>query len=547
MFSCGIGHLSKKFLSRRKRRSSVTLPIVDESLPSYHSDVDSISFSCCSSESEYAGDRLDWNTTDQDSIKRGYCVKTRHTTKPIQVDPQDVQFGDTLGRGVSGTVYKGRVDHQDVAIKKIRPEMKENGLPHHSEPFELRMGQNLNHPNLVKILGVHINSREHNSSLNSITDWDDLERENDVEGTPHGVRRSSSSLFSDMAQDLSEMFPEEIWIIMEYCDQGSLREAINRGEFFEDEDWKRSRILHILLTALEVAVALDHLHSYGIIHGDLKSQNVLLMSSEIVAKNFICKVGDFGMSRPFTQIKTHISTFTAGTISHMPPEVLRDGILTPATDVFSFGMILWELMAGKVPFLGMNSGEIMVAIVEGQRPEIPSDWPPMYSKLIHSCWSARRDQRPTFKTVIKHIKRMLGGPTLEEARFLPVLNTHTTTTTSGLPTCSSDFFSSEESRISYLDTNADLNELPVSSTTKKETPDPDLRKEDSQIPKPPRISVITEVTSKTKPICSAKRKPFPQWQAYLDAINVSENTSTKWRATKIPEFRRQGPEPRPQR
>ena len=58
------------------------------------------------------------------------------------------------------------------------------------------------------------------------------------------------------------------------------------------------------------------------------------------------------MSRPLTQIKTHISTFTAGTVSHMPPEVLKDGILTPAVDVFSFGMLLWELMAGELPFLG---------------------------------------------------------------------------------------------------------------------------------------------------------------------------------------------------
>lgn len=355
MLSCGIGHLSKKLLSRRRRRSSVTLPIVDESLPSIHSDTESISFSCCSSESGYDGDRLEWNTTtEQDSIKRGYCVKTRHMTRPIQVDPQEVQFGDTLGRGVSGTVYKGRLDLQDVAIKKIRPEMKEHDCLQNSEPFELRMGPSLNHPNLVKIIGVHIDHRETRNSSDFSANWEEVEEEVIEDETPPGVHRSSSSLFSDMAQNLSERVPDEIWIIMEYCDRGSLREAIKNGEFFEDEDRQRSRVLHILLTALEVAAALDHLHSYGIIHGDLKSQNVLLMSSDIVAKNFICKVGDFGMSRPLTQIKTHISTFTAGTISHMPPEVLRDGILTPATDVFSFGMILWELMAGKLPFLGTS-------------------------------------------------------------------------------------------------------------------------------------------------------------------------------------------------
>lgn len=101
--------------------------------------------------------------------------------------------------------------------------------------------------------------------------------------------------------------------------------------------------------------------------------------------------------------------------------------------------------------LGMNSGEIMVAIVEGQRPEIPTNWPSMYSQLIQSCWKPRREQRPTFKRIMKHIKRMLGGPTLDESRILPVLNTQTTTTmattttttSSSHPTYSSEFFSSE--------------------------------------------------------------------------------------------------------
>ena len=172
---------------------------------------------------------------------------------------------------------------QDVAIKILR--QQEDQIKIETEPLELYMGQRIRHPNLVKVLGVYVGS---DSALEGCTDV--VEEDMSIyDSPPPGVRRTSSSLFSDMAQDLSEG-PEEIWIVMEYCNKGSLRDAIKKGEFFEDTDRQRPRILHLLFAALEVADALEHLHSYGIIHGDLKSQNVMLSSSQILAKNFICKV-----------------------------------------------------------------------------------------------------------------------------------------------------------------------------------------------------------------------------------------------------------------
>jgi len=79
------------------------------------------------------------------------------------------------------------------------------------------------------------------------------------------------------------------------------------------------------------------------------------------------------LSRPVTSIKTHISTFTAGTVSHMPPEVLKDGILTPAVDVFSFGMLLWELISGELPFLGEPHPDWVKSVNRAIRDEFRGD------------------------------------------------------------------------------------------------------------------------------------------------------------------------------
>lgn len=133
--------------------------------------------------------------------------------------------------------------------------------------------------------------------------------------------------------------------MMEYCNMGSLSSAMAKGVFCENHDRSSPRVHAIVQAAIDVAKAMKHLHSKGVIHGDLKSQNVLLQKSQENGRDFICKVGDFGLSRLVLN-KTHIETFTCGSVRAMPPELLKDGILTPAADVYSFGIMLWELLSG---------------------------------------------------------------------------------------------------------------------------------------------------------------------------------------------------------
>lgn len=104
---------------------------------------------------------------------------------------------------------------------------------------------------------------------------------------------ASSDIFSTLTNECTKLNSDvvtETWIVMELCERGSLRQAIASGAFFKDHTRERPRVLSILLTALEVAVAMSHLHACGIIHGDLKSHNVMLINSDIDTKDFICKV-----------------------------------------------------------------------------------------------------------------------------------------------------------------------------------------------------------------------------------------------------------------
>lgn len=99
----------------------------------------------------------------------------------------------------------------------------------------------------------------------------------------------------------------------------------------------------------EVFAGMDYLHAAGIIHGDLKTANVMLKSTTSDSRGFTCKLGDFGLSHILSSnMFSHVVTQTHGTMAYMPPELLKSGILSRATDVFSFAMVMWELFCGDV-------------------------------------------------------------------------------------------------------------------------------------------------------------------------------------------------------
>lgn len=120
---------------------------------------------------------------------------------------------------------------------------------------------------------------------------------------------------------------------------------------------------------------MEYLHSLSppIIHRDLKSHNVLRDSRGSF------KICDFGL--------VCNKTVTAGTPAYMAPELLENKHYTKSVDLYAFGVLLWEIFSGEIPFNRMDIPEIRSRVVSGKRPAIPSfGFPARLTELINRCW-----------------------------------------------------------------------------------------------------------------------------------------------------------------
>ena len=149
--------------------------------------------------------------------------------------------------------------------------------------------------------------------------------------------------------------------------------------------------------ATQIARGMHHLHQHGLAHRDLKSPNVLLFENECVAK-----VSDFGSARHLDH--TTIVTRTQGTYRWMAPE-FDDKASTKVNqrcDVFSYGMVLFEIFAHKIPFADIDEViKINQCIHNGKRPSLPLHLPSYINKLIQSCWQTKPQDRPTFEELLR--------------------------------------------------------------------------------------------------------------------------------------------------
>jgi len=156
--------------------------------------------------------------------------------------------------------------------------------------------------------------------------------------------------------------------------------------------------------ALDIARGMNYLHCSDpiIIHRDLKSHNLL------VDEHFKVKVCDFGLS---TMVKRHLDRFTAmtpvGTPCWTAPEVLRNELYSERADVFSFGVVLWELVTREDPYQGMPTFQIVIAVGQHKmRPLIPPNAPSALSQLMADCWNEDPNLRPPFSEIVSRLEKM---------------------------------------------------------------------------------------------------------------------------------------------
>ncbi|KAL2921134.1 putative serine/threonine-protein kinase SIS8 [Bienertia sinuspersici] len=200
--------------------------------------------------------------------------------------------------------------------------------------------------------------------------------------------------------------PQRLCIVTEFLPRGSLFRLLQRST--AKLDWRRR--IHMALDIVSMmmpnpsnriaARGMNYLHNCSppIIHRDLKTSNLL------VDKNWMVKVADFGLSR--VKHETYLTTKTGkGTPQWMAPEVLRNERSDEKSDIYSFGIILWELATQKIPWEHLNAMQVIGAVgFMNQRLDIPEDVDTRWSTIIESCWLSDPQSRPSFQELLEKLK-----------------------------------------------------------------------------------------------------------------------------------------------
>ncbi|CAK8579731.1 unnamed protein product [Lathyrus sativus] len=256
---------------------------------------------------------------------------------------EEISMGERIGIGSYGEVYRGEWHGTEVAVKRfLLQDISGESLEEFKS--EVQIMRRLRHPNVVLFMGA--------------------------------ITR-----------------PPNLSIVTEFLPRGSLYRLLHRPNSQLDE---RRR----LRMALDAARGMNYLHNSTpvIVHRDLKSPNLL------VDKNWVVKVCDFGLSR--MKYSTFLSSrSTAGTAEWMAPEVLRNELSDEKCDVFSYGVILWELCTLRQPWGGMNPMQVVGAVgFQHRRLDIPDNVDPAVANIIRQCWQTDPKLRPTFAEIMALLK-----------------------------------------------------------------------------------------------------------------------------------------------
>ncbi|XP_004488775.1 uncharacterized protein [Cicer arietinum] len=295
-------------------------------------------------------------------------------TRDVGVAPQEISFEEfdistlqiimnadleelrELGSGTFGTVYHGKWRGSDVAIKRIKKSCF-SGRSSEQERLTIEFWREadilskLHHPNVVAFYGV-------------------------VQDGPGGTMAT----------------------VTEYMVDGSLRHVLLRKDRYLD---RRKR----LIIAMDAAFGMEYLHAKNIVHFDLKCDNLLVNLKDPLRP--ICKVGDFGLSK--IKRNTLVTGGVRGTLPWMAPELLNGSSnkVSEKVDVFSFGIVLWEILTGEEPYANMHYGAIIGGIVNNTlRPSIPSYCDLEWRTLMEQCWAPNPAVRPSFTEIARRLRVM---------------------------------------------------------------------------------------------------------------------------------------------
>ncbi|EXB80590.1 Serine/threonine-protein kinase HT1 [Morus notabilis] len=268
----------------------------------------------------------------------------------LLIDYRSIKLGRILGEGPNSIVRKGLFNSRPVAVKIIQPAKMSEINPERKEKFqrEVTLLAKMKHQNIVKFIGATV-----------------------------------------------EPF---LMIVTELMGGGTLQKYLwstRPGAL----DWKVS-----LGFALDLSRVMEYLHENGVIHRDLKPSNVLLSRDKTRIK-----LADFGLAREISREMT----CEAGTYRWMAPEIFSMDPLPVGAkkqydhkvDVYSFSIVLWELMTNQTPFKGRNNVMVAYATAKKVRPSLV-DIPHQIAPLLQTCWSDDPKSRPEFRDITEYLSNL---------------------------------------------------------------------------------------------------------------------------------------------
>uniref|UniRef100_A0A671RMU9 Mitogen-activated protein kinase kinase kinase n=1 Tax=Sinocyclocheilus anshuiensis TaxID=1608454 RepID=A0A671RMU9_9TELE len=268
---------------------------------------------------------------------------------PLEIDFSELCLEEVIGAGGFGKVYKGAWRGEEVAVKAARQDPDEDiSATAENVRQEARLFWMLRHRNIIALRGVCL--REPNLCL-----------------------------------------------VMEYARGGALNRALAGKKV-------PPRVL--VNWAVQVATGMDYLHNQTfvpIIHRDLKSNNILILEpvERDVLSGKTLKITDFGLAREWHRT-TKMSA--AGTYAWMAPEVIKLSLFSKSSDVWSFGVLLWELLTGEVPYREIDALAVAYGVAMNKLTlPIPSTCPEAFAQLLGECWCPNPHGRPSFGSILKRL------------------------------------------------------------------------------------------------------------------------------------------------
>jgi len=270
-------------------------------------------------------------------------ARVKDTVDFENIPIEKIKFTGNLGVGSSSSVHKAMYEGEEVAVKKIFRGGEQGKELEKLFWKETSIMKKIRHPKIVLFMGV------------ARTD-------------------------------------DYYYIMTEYMSKRSLDLVLKDQTILLDT---RTR----LRIAIDIAKGLNFLHSLNppVLHRDLKTANVLCND------HLEGKLADFGLAKLRDQ---NFSTNTIATVRYMAPEFIAKQVFGIKSDIFSFGMILWEIFSRKEPFEELNPTQALYAIAVGRRPEMPKDMPEELKDVVIGCWDQDPNMRPECSQILQRLNEI---------------------------------------------------------------------------------------------------------------------------------------------